>query len=243
MATALKGLATAILYGVAVVAILEYVLVIPFSLVALGAVVALALSFAAQNLVKDLVNGVLILAEDQYALGDDIVIGSVGGIVERFNLRVTGLRTADGRLITIPNHAITQVENKTRRWSRADLRVAIAYATDVDHALSIIAQVAEETAHHPHWRSLILDPPELLGVEDISLAGIVIHFRIRTLPFKSEPVARELRRRLKIAFDREGIRIGMPQQTTFVEAVREAVEANGGRVAPGDSQPRIRGDA
>ncbi|MGH7486345.1 MAG: mechanosensitive ion channel family protein, partial [bacterium] len=220
VAAALKGLVATVLYIVAVIAVLEYVLVIPFTIVALGAVAALAISFAAQNLVKDLVNGLLILAEDQYALGDDIAIGNVSGIVERLHVRTTQLRTSDGRLITIPNHLVTQVENKTRLWSRVDLRVTVAYATDVDRALAVVKEVMEETARDPRWRRLILDTPELLGVEDISHEGISIRFLVKTLPFKKEDVARELRRRLKIAFDHEGIRIGIPQHAIVANDMR-----------------------
>ena len=227
VAAAVKGLVAAILYLIAMIAVLEYVLVIPFTVVALGAIAALALSFAAQNLVKDLVNGVLILVEDQYALGDDIVVGSASGVVERLHLRSTQLRTADGRLITIPNHMISQVENKTRLWSRVDLRVTVAYATDVDRALAVVEQVAEETARDPRWRRLIMDAPELLGVEEISHQGIVIRFHVKTLPFKKEDVARALRRRLKIAFDRERIAIGIPQQA-IVGGARADDEVSGG---------------
>ena len=216
IAAAVKALTAAILYGVAVVAVLEYVLVIPFTVVAVGAVVALALSFAAQNFVRDLVNGLFILVEDQYALGDEIVVNGTAGVVDRLGLRITQLRTGDGRLITIPNHAIAQVENKTRRWSRVDLPVTVAYETDVDLALAVVGGVARETARDPEWQALILEPPEILGVEEISHAGIVIRVRARTPPFKKEQVARELRRRLKIAFDREGIRIGIPQQAIVV---------------------------
>src|SRR5262249_37864624 len=125
---ALKGLAAATLYTAAVAGGLAYPGVGPLPVVGPGAALAPALSFAAQNLVKDLMNGILILMDDVYALGDSITVGNAGGIVERLNLRVTQLRTADGRLITIPNHAIDQVENKTRLWSRADLRVTVDYS-------------------------------------------------------------------------------------------------------------------
>ena len=230
--SALKGLSASVLYTVAVIAVLGFLQVIPFTVVALGAIVAFALSFAAQNLVKDLLNGLLILVEDQYALGDYIVIGEASGVVERLNLRITQLRTPDGRLITIPNHQVNTVENKTRLWSRVDLNVTVAYATDVDRALAVVGRVAEETAHDPQWRALILDAPQLLGVEEISHAGIVIRVWVQTLPFNKEQVARELRRRLKIAFDREDIRLGIPQQAILIEAARG--QPQGGGLLPGD---------
>ena len=243
--TALKGLASTILYIAAFIAVLEYVLVIPFSVVALGAIVALALSLAAQNLVRDLVNGLLILLDDQYALGDDVVIGNASGVVERLNLRITQLRTTDGRLITIPNHTVTQVENKTRLWSQADIRVTVEYATDVDRAIAVVERVAQETARDPRWSALILAPHDMLGVEEISHAGIVIRFLLKTLPFKKEDVARELRRRLKIAFDREGIRIGIPQQTVVLADVHagERLAGDTGRERGERDKPRQAADA
>jgi small conductance mechanosensitive channel len=245
VAAALKGLAAAILYTIAVIWVLESLRIIPVTVVALGAVVALALSFAAQSLVKDLVNGLLILLEDQYALGDDVVIGGASGVVERLNLRITQLRTADGRLVTIPNHTVTRVENKTRLWSRVDLRIAVAYDTDVDRALAVVSGVAEELAHDPRWRPLLLDAHELLGVEEVSHAGIVIRLLVKTLPFKQGSVASELRRRLKVAFDREGILIGMPQQAVRVEAGSgtAAESRSGSRGEARDGREEVRAPA
>ena len=95
------------------------------SVLTFGAVAALALSLAAQGLIKDLVNGFLILCEDQYAIGDWIAVGDADGLVENMNLRITQIRTTEGRLITIPNSLISQVENLTRSWSRVDFRVSV----------------------------------------------------------------------------------------------------------------------
>jgi small conductance mechanosensitive channel len=233
VAAALKRLAGGVLYAIAIIGILEYVLVIPFTVVALGAVVALAVSFAAQNLVKDFVNGFLILIEDQYALGDEIQIGDACGVVERLNLRLTQIRAADGRLISIPNHEVNRVENKTRLWSRVDFHVTVASETDVDKALAVVRNVADEMARNPNWRPLILEAPQVLGVEDVSHAGTVLRVQIQTLPFKREHVARELRRRVKIAFDREYIGLGMPQQAIVIEAPR-------GQLHESD-RPRVEG--
>jgi small conductance mechanosensitive channel len=233
---ALKGFAATILYGIAAIVVLDYVLVVPFTVVAFGAFAGLALSFAAQSLVKDLVNGILILVEDQYALGDHIVLGSDDGIVEHLNLRITQIRASDGRLITVPNHSIVQVQNRTRVWSRVDLSVTVDYVTDVDRALSVVGSTVEEVERDPKWRQFIIAPHEMLGVDEISHAGIAIRFRVQTLPFKQFDLARELRRRLKIAFDREGICIGIPRQA-IVEAAEdqpldcELLAGGGGRHA------------
>ncbi len=189
-------------------------------MVAIGAVGALALSFAAQNLMRDFLNGFLILAEDHYALGDEVQIGDAGGVVERLNLRITQLRTADGRLITIPNHQVNVVENSTRLWSRVDFRITMAYATDVDRALAVVTEAANEMSRDPKWRRVILAAPDVLGVEDLSHAGIVIRVQLETLPFKKDQAAREFRRRLKIALDRARITLGVPQQVISIETAR-----------------------
>lgn len=181
-------------------------------LLAFGAVLALAVSFAAQSLVKDFVNGFLILLEDQYAIGDKILVNQVLGVVEDLNLRMTRIRTDAGNLVTIPNSQILQVENTSRNWSRADFRIEVAYETDVDQALDIVRKVSEELASDPKWQPFILNPQEMLGVEAISHSGMVIRIWIRTVPRKDSTVSRELRRRLKKAFDHNHVKIGVPQQ-------------------------------
>jgi small conductance mechanosensitive channel len=210
--SALKGLITVLIYCFAIVWVLQFLNIAPVSLLAFGTLLALAISFGIQNVIKDLVNGILILMEDQYAVGDMIVVGSASGIVENVNLRITQIRSTDGRLITLPNSAISQVDNLTRIWSRSDFSVEVAYNTDVDKALAIVMQEATQLASDPVWRSLILDVGEVFGVEKISHAGIEIKIWIKTIPLKQFDVARELRRRLKIAFDRHDIQIGIPQQ-------------------------------
>jgi small conductance mechanosensitive channel len=209
---ALKGLKTAVIYVTATLLVLQTLRVAPASLLAFGAVAALAISFGAQNLVKDLVNGFLILLEDQYAIGDLVTIGTTTGIVENLNLRITQIRGEDGRLVTLPNSLIAQVDNLSRSWSRANVNIDVAYGTNVDEALWVVHETAQIMASDPEWRYAILNPVEMLGVEAISHAGISILIWIRTRPLKQFLVAREFRRRLRIAFDRAGIAIGVPHQ-------------------------------
>jgi moderate conductance mechanosensitive channel len=210
--SALKGLITVLIYCFGIIVVLQFLNIAPISLLAFGTLLALAISFGIQNVIKDLVNGILILMEDQYAVGDMIMVGSATGIVENVNLRITQIRSPDGRLITLPNSLIAQVDNLTRIWSRSDFVVEVAYNTDVDKALAIVMQEAKQLARDPVWKPLILDVGEVFGVERISHTGIEIKIWIKTLPLKQFDVGRELRRRLKIAFDRHGIQIGMPQQ-------------------------------
>lgn len=207
-----KGVKMVMVYTIGVLLVLQWLELVPGSVLALGTLVALVISFAAQNLLRDLVNGFLILLEDQYRIGDVVTIGEKGGLVENFNLRITQLRNPDGHLITLPNSSIVEVENLSRDWARSDFKVEVAYDTDVDMALAIVRDTAEKMAHDPDWRDKILDTRESFGVEHLSHQGMVIRIWVKTLPIQQWVVAMELRRRLKKAFDLHGIRIGIPQQ-------------------------------
>lgn len=207
----LKGLKTFLVYIISILWLLQWLNLVPGSIITVGAVVALAISFAAQNLVKDLVNGFLILVEDQYRIGDFVRIDNEMGLVEQLNLRITQIRNPDGNLITLPNNLIAKVENMSRTWARADMQIEVAYDTDVNHALAVVRETVDQMETDPAWRSLILDSHEVFGVEQISHTGILIRVWLKTLPLKQWDVARELRRRLKMAFDRHHIQIGIPQ--------------------------------
>lgn len=211
IAEVLKGLKLVLVYAVAVLWILQWLNLAPQSILTLGAVFALVVSFAAQSLVKDLVNGFLILLEDQFRIGDNVRIGSISGIVENLNLRVTQIRNDEGSLITLPNSLIAEVENHSRSWARADFRVEVAYNTDVDRALAVVRETVDRMAEDPEWQPAILDTHELFGIEQMTHTGIVIRILVKTAPLKQWAIARELRRRLKIALDRNNIQIGIPQ--------------------------------
>lgn len=178
--------------------------------------IGVALSLASQNLIKDMVNGFMIIIEDQYAIGDVIAVGNVGGLVEKLNLRITQLRDSEGRLITIPNSEIKTVSNLSSSWSRADLNIPVAYNADIDQALKLIETVALEMSSEPQWQSQILETPDILGVEQFGDRGVVIRVWIKTQPLKQWAVAREYRRRLKIAFDEAGMPIPLPQESLWV---------------------------
>ncbi|MEM6400154.1 MAG: mechanosensitive ion channel family protein [Cyanobacteria bacterium P01_D01_bin.116] len=190
--------------------------------------VGVALSLASQSLIKDAINGFLIIVEDQYALGDVITVGDVGGLVENLNLRITQVRDAEGRLITIPNSEIKIVANLSSRWSRADLTIPIAYQTDVDQALELIETVGLDMDKDTRWELQIIEPPQVLGVENFGDRGLVIRVWIKTQPLKQWDVAREYRRRLKVAFDKAGISIPVLQQSVWLNsASSKQLSANG----------------
>jgi moderate conductance mechanosensitive channel len=191
-------------------------------LLAGAGIIGLALSFAAQSVIKDVINGFLILFEDQYAVGDVITVGNVGGLVENINLRITQLRNSEGMLITIPNSQISTVQNLSQGWSRVDLTIQFGHSTDPDHALQVLKQLAEEMYGDHQWRPKLLESPDILGIEALDHSGISIRIWIKTQPLQQWAVAREFRRRLKKVIEKESLSIGMPQQSLWFN-----VDSNG----------------
>lgn len=210
-----KGIVTVVWIGVGILVTLTAIGVNVGPLLAGAGLIGVALSLASQNLIKDAINGFFIILEDQYAIGDVIAVDQVGGLVETMNLRITQLRDAEGRLITIPNSEIRIVANLSSNWSRADLNIPIAYHDDVNKALKVVDNVVQEMSQDQQWREQIVDKPEVLGVDDFGMRGVIIRVWIKTQPLKQWVVAREFRRRLKVALDEAGISIPMPQQEVW----------------------------
>lgn len=210
-----KGILTLTLFGVAILVALSTLGLDIGPVLAGAGIIGVGLSLASQSLIKDALNGFFIILEDQYAVGDVINVGDVGGLVENINLRITQLRDAEGRLITIPNSEIKIVANLSSNWSRADLAIPVAYYADVDKALELIGQVADKMSQDQLWEEKIVDQPEVLGVDDFGSRGVIIRVWIKTQPLKQWEVARQFRRRLKVALDEAGISIPMPQQEVW----------------------------
>lgn len=175
-------------------------------------ILGVGVSLASQQLIKDMINGFLIILEDQYAVGDMIEVGGVEGIVQTINLRITQVRDPEGKLITIPNSEVKIVANYSNQWSRADLKIPVGYQTDLEKALEIIEQVAQQLEEDLDWKDKICQTPEILGVDDFARQGVIIRVWIKTAPLEQLKVGREFRRRIKIAFDRYGIFLCLPQQ-------------------------------
>ena len=164
--------------------------------------------------------------EDQYALGDVLTVGDVGRLVENLNLRITQVRDAEGRLITIPNSEVKIVANLSSRWSRADLNIPVAYQTDIDQALKLIETVGLDMDKDAVWEHQIIEPPDVLGIENFGERGLIIRVWIKTQPLKQWVVAREYRRRLKVAFDKAGISIPIPQQSVWLNSINNSVNSH-----------------
>lgn len=174
-------------------------------LLAGAGVIGLALSLPAQSLIKDAINGFFIILEDQYAVGDVITVHEIRGLVENINLRITQIRDEEGRLVTIPNSEIKLIANHSSHWSQADVYIPISYHTDVDTVLELIHTTGIEMKASDRWQDAMLVEPEVLGVEDFGERGLVIRVWIKTQPLKQWEVAREYRRRLKVALDKAKI--------------------------------------
>lgn len=189
-------------------------------LLAGAGILGIGISFASQSLIKDIINGFFILLEDQYGVGDVVVIGEVAGFVENMNLRITQLRNEEGRLITIPNSHIVVVQNLSKEWSRVDVMIDVAHHSDLDEAIALIRKVADQMCQDPKWRAVILEPPLMLGVDRLDYRGATVRMWIKTKPLKQWDVAREYRRQLKHAFDAHGIAIGIPQHLVSFQSDR-----------------------
>ncbi|MFB2836115.1 mechanosensitive ion channel family protein [Floridanema evergladense] len=212
---ALKGLITFVLIILGIIWTLSLFNVPTSSILAGGAIIGLAISFGSQSLIKDLVNGCLILMEDQFAVGDVVQIGDKSGLVENLNLRVTQLRNAEGQLITIPNSNITDVSNLTRLWSRVDFAIVVAYENDPEKVLEILREVGKKLYSEPEWRVRLPEPPDVLGIDDLSYKGMLVRVWIKTAPMEQWSVGREFRLRVRQAFAANNIEIGKPQRISY----------------------------
>jgi moderate conductance mechanosensitive channel len=181
-------------------------------LLAGAGIVGLGVSLAAQSLIKDLINGFLILFEDHFGIGDVVSIGGLTGSVESINLRITQLRDSEGRLITIPNSQINIVQNLSMDWAQVDLRITVSPRSDLNRVLALLKEIATNLSQEPEWHRLILEPPDLLGVEALDYTGITVRILLKTQPLQQWPVARELRRRIRDTFAAEGIDMGIAQE-------------------------------
>ena len=186
-----------------------------------AAILGLAVSFGAQSLVKDVITGFFMLIEDQFAVGDVIQVAGLGGVVEEISLRVVKLRDLDGNLHIIPNGEIKAVTNSTRGWSRAVVDVAVAYDSDIDRVLEVVADETRRFADEDRWASLLDGPPEVTGVESLAENKVVVRALLRTWPGQHWAVAREFRRRIKIRLDAEGIEIPLPRRIVQVHGEDE----------------------
>ncbi|MGE3803302.1 MAG: mechanosensitive ion channel domain-containing protein [Gemmataceae bacterium] len=180
-----------------------------------AAVLGLAVAFGAQNLIKDYFSGFMVLMEDQYGINDVIKVGDISGKVEKITLRVTVLRDMEGTVHFIPHGSITTVSNKTHGWSRAYFEIGVAYKEDCDEVMRLLVELGKDLRKDPKFSRLIMEDPEMLGVDSFGDSAVVIKFYMKTRPLQQWPVRREMLRRIKKKFDELGIEIPFPQRTVY----------------------------
>jgi len=185
-------------------------------IIAGAGIIGLAVGFGAQSLVKDMINGFFILMEDQYRVGDVVSIAGIGGAVEQMSLRTTVLRDLEGKVHYIPNGSISTSTNMTKEWSRALLDIGVAYKEDIDEVMKVLKDVGENMQKDPKYQQVILEPIQILGVNDFADSAVIIKVMFKTLPIKQWDVAREFRRRVKKTFDEKGIEIPFPHRTIYM---------------------------
>ena len=181
-------------------------------LIAGAGIAGLALGFGGQYLIRDIISGLFIILENQYRIGDVININGTGGLVEDISLRKTTLRDIDGIVHHIPHGEIKIVSNLSKNFARVNLDMGISYNTDLEHVIGVINQTGKELAEDPAFRDSIITPPQFLRVNDFADSAVVLKILGDTKPLMQWEVTGELRKRLKIAFDREGIEIPLPQR-------------------------------
>ncbi|MEM1426196.1 MAG: mechanosensitive ion channel family protein, partial [Cyanobacteria bacterium P01_H01_bin.130] len=221
----LKSITAVTLAIATLILILVVILRVDVGPVIAGAgLVGVALSLASQNLIRDAIEGILILVEDRYAVGDVVVLKAdeIYGLVENITLRVTQLRDPEQRLITVPNGEMRIVANLSSRRSQADLKIPIAYSSDLDKALDIITEESWALVRDPDWQSLITGDPLILGADEFTPWGIIVRVWIETVPLKQWDVAREYRRRIKRALDKGGIEMARSRTETQAQITWDA---------------------
>ena len=186
-------------------------------LIAGAGVVGIAIGFGAQSVVRDFLSGIFMMIEDIYSVGDDIDFGRGRGTVERISLRSTSIRTRQGVVWNVPNGKLDFVANYSQLWARAQIDVEVPYDCDLREAMQIIRQAGQEMWEDPEWGEDELSvPPEVKGVQSLGESGILIRVRAKTRPSVQWRTERELRLRIKEAFDAAGIEMPFPHRTVIV---------------------------
>jgi small-conductance mechanosensitive channel len=206
----LRSVVSAVVWTIALLTALGELGINLAPLIAGAGVVGVALAFGAQTIVRDFLTGLFMLIEDQYGVGDVIDTGVAIGTVEGVSLRTTRLRDFDGVVWHVPNGEIKRVGNQSQQWSRALVDIPVAYDTDVPTATDVIKRVADELWRDPDYEDVILAEPEVWGVEELAGDRLLMRVVAKTRPREQWTVSRELRARVKAAFDKAGIEVPKP---------------------------------
>ena len=213
MGSVLKSISTGLILVVVLVMVLAEVGVNIAPIVASAGIVGVALGFGAQNLVKDFLSGIFMILEDQYGVGDSVDLGEATGTVEAVSLRVTRLRDVNGTVWYVRNGEVLRVGNQSQQWARTVLDITVGYESNLDKVQEILQAEATRMYEDPEFHDVIIEPPEVWGVERFDKDGAVVRVVLKTAPLQQWLVARSMRQRVKGAFDEAGIRIPTSVQT------------------------------
>jgi small-conductance mechanosensitive channel len=193
--------------------------------VTLAGLASLAVGFGAQTLVRDVIMGFYIVFEDQYVVGDTVQIADNIGRVEHLTLRRTVIRDARGALVTIANGEIRTVSNLSRDWSQAFVDVSLAPESPIDKTLQALETAAAALRGDPAWSQALVDGPRILGVQSFDRTSSTVRLQVRTAPTRQDEVARELRRRIQIEFQKQGIPVSSVQRIELAGVSHSPQEA------------------
>jgi small-conductance mechanosensitive channel len=181
-------------------------------ILASAGIIGLAVGFGGQYLIRDLISGFFIILENQYRIGDVVNFDGTGGSVEDISLRMTTLRDLDGTVHHIPHGDIKRVANLSKHFARVNLDLGVSYSSNLEHVIEVVNKTGNELAEDPQYKEFIIKPPQFLRVNDFADSSVIIKILGETRPLKQWEITGELRKRIKIAFDREGIEIPFPQR-------------------------------
>lgn len=207
MGDLLASIATLVVIAIATIMMLDVVGVPVAPILTSAGILGVALGFGAQTLVKDFLAGLFMILEDQYGVGDTVDLGEAVGTVEATGLRVTRLRSVDGTVWYVRNGEILRVGNQSQNWARSVLDLTVSYESDLDAVQAMISEEAHAMFESEDYRGVILEDPEVWGVERFDKDGVVIRLVVKTAPQQQWAVSRALRSRIKARFDAEGVTI------------------------------------
>ena len=210
LAGVINSIGTFVILFVAMLEILKYIGLDLAPLLASAGIAGLAIGFGAQTLVKDFINGFFVLLEDQYNIGDKVQLAGVRGTVEDMTLRRTVLRDDDGTVHIIPNSQLQIVSNMTRDWAQLTLKVSVAYSESTDKVVNLLQQIGNDIRHDPAFADDIVADVQVPGIDRIGNGEAEYLVIIKTRPNKQYAVSREMRRRIKDCFEKNGIKAGAP---------------------------------
>jgi len=225
LAGVLYGAGSKVVWVVALLTALSVFKINILPAVTLAGLASLAVGFGAQTLVRDIITGFYIVLEDQYVVGDTIQFGDYIGRVEHLTLRRTVIRDARGALVTIANGEIRTVSNLSRDWSQAFVDVSLAPESPIEKTLQALENAAAALRGDPAWSQTLVDGPRILGVQSFDRHSSTVRLQVRTAPTRQDEVARELRRRIQVEFQKQGIPISNVQRIELAGVSHSSQEA------------------